>query len=273
MFSVSFDSTASAIAQQSTDAARGPQESSVCDNGKTPVRSTRRAVGLKPVNPQNAAGIRIDPPVSEPSAHTAIPVATDTAPPDVDPPTTRRSSNGLAGRAVMRVQTQRRERELHHIGTAEQDRARGAEPRDDRCVGRGRRSACQQLRSRGSHFAFDIEEVFDRNGQSGEERRHVAGCARCVAGGGRVPRAIRINLYVRRSTSAAMFINPRDRLFHERRAAGARGFEIARELSDRFHLHSTRDNSNVTVWNARGRMNDEAGARALALLPGPAMTR
>ena len=47
---------------------------------------TRQALGLKPVSPHSAAGIRTEPPVSEPMAAAAMPSATDTAAPDEEPP-------------------------------------------------------------------------------------------------------------------------------------------------------------------------------------------
>jgi hypothetical protein len=52
---------------------------------------------LKPVSPQNADGMRIEPPVSVPSAATAISSATLTAPPEVEPPAMRSASNGVRG--------------------------------------------------------------------------------------------------------------------------------------------------------------------------------
>src|SRR6185436_16346957 len=45
--------------------------------------------------PQNAAGCRMDPPVSEPSVATAVPAATAAAEPPLDPPGTRVRSRGL----------------------------------------------------------------------------------------------------------------------------------------------------------------------------------
>ena len=45
--------------------------------------------------PQNAAGCRIDPPVSEPSASGVRPAATATADPPLDPPGARSVSQGL----------------------------------------------------------------------------------------------------------------------------------------------------------------------------------
>ena len=73
-------------AQQATLRAIGPMESSEVDRGTTPSAGTRRAVGLKPVSPQSAAGMRMEPPVSVPMAASAMPSVTDTAAPEDDPP-------------------------------------------------------------------------------------------------------------------------------------------------------------------------------------------
>ena len=56
-------------------------------------------VVLSPVIPQNAAGMRTDPPVSEPSAAAAMPSATETAAPLDDPPgmRPRARSQGFLG--------------------------------------------------------------------------------------------------------------------------------------------------------------------------------
>lgn len=67
------------------------------DSGTPPAIGTRRAVGLKPVSAQKAAGMRIEPPVSVPSAATAMPPATVTAPPEVEPPAARVPSAGVRG--------------------------------------------------------------------------------------------------------------------------------------------------------------------------------
>jgi hypothetical protein len=50
---------------------------------------------LRPTSPQKAAGWRIEPPVSEPSASGAIPAATAAAEPPDEPPGTRDRSHGL----------------------------------------------------------------------------------------------------------------------------------------------------------------------------------
>ena len=91
------DSAACKIAQQSTLLAIGPAESSERESGTVPASDTVAAVGLKPVRPQKADGMRIEPPVSVPSAPAAMSSATVTAPPEVDPPATRVASYGLRG--------------------------------------------------------------------------------------------------------------------------------------------------------------------------------
>src|SRR5699024_11333928 len=54
-----------------------------------PYRDTRPYVGLKPTTPLNAAGCRIEPPVSEPKAAINSPEATAAAGPPEEPPGTR----------------------------------------------------------------------------------------------------------------------------------------------------------------------------------------
>ena len=69
------------------------------DNGNTPSRGIRPVVVLKPVTPQSAAGMRTEPPVSEPMAAAAMPSVTDTAAPEDEPPGMRPSerSHGFFG--------------------------------------------------------------------------------------------------------------------------------------------------------------------------------
>ena len=56
---------------------------------------TRPGAGLKPKTPQHAAGIRIEPPPSDPSASAAMRVATATALPPLDPPAVCSGDHGL----------------------------------------------------------------------------------------------------------------------------------------------------------------------------------
>ena len=55
----------------------------------------RPYVGFRPTTPVSAAGWRTEPPVSVPSAHTAMPLATAAALPPLDPPGTMSRSHGL----------------------------------------------------------------------------------------------------------------------------------------------------------------------------------
>jgi hypothetical protein len=59
------------------------------------VSETSPCVGLKPTIPQHAAGIRIDPPVSVPSAASTSPAASAAADPPLDPPAIRSGAIGF----------------------------------------------------------------------------------------------------------------------------------------------------------------------------------
>ena len=61
----------------------------------TPWRDTAPYEGLKPTTPHMAAGWRMEPPVSEPSAQRASPAATAAAEPPLEPPGTVARSQGL----------------------------------------------------------------------------------------------------------------------------------------------------------------------------------
>src|SRR6476646_4770770 len=82
-------------AASSTVAPKTPTWSSDEANATSPNRLTRPYVGFTPTIPQNAAGWRTEPPVSEPSAIGTIPDATAAADPPDDPPGTRRMSIGF----------------------------------------------------------------------------------------------------------------------------------------------------------------------------------
>jgi hypothetical protein len=90
---------ASSCAQQATLGAIAPIESRLVDSGSAPCVGTRLAVGLKPTRPHSAAGMRSEPPVSEPRPASAMPSATDTAAPEDEPPGMRpvARSQGLSG--------------------------------------------------------------------------------------------------------------------------------------------------------------------------------
>src|SRR5689334_509623 len=83
------------IAASPTVRVSGPAWSSDQLWGTTPSRLTRPKVALSPTTPQAAAGIRMEPPVSEPSAAAHSPAATAAPEPPLDPDGTRSSAQGL----------------------------------------------------------------------------------------------------------------------------------------------------------------------------------
>src|SRR3954469_6966579 len=75
----------------------GPMVSRLGASGQTPSSETRPYVVFNPAVPQQADGIRTDPPVSLPSATSASSLATATAEPLLDPPGISAASSGLIG--------------------------------------------------------------------------------------------------------------------------------------------------------------------------------
>src|SRR5687767_2032446 len=82
-------------AQSSAVCANGPTVSSVNESGMQLARLTRLLVGLKPLTPQKCAGMRIEPPVSEPSAAGTSRAATAEPEPDDEPPVMQSGDHGL----------------------------------------------------------------------------------------------------------------------------------------------------------------------------------
>ena len=79
---------ASARAASSTERQSGPTVSNRAQSGTTPCKEIRPLVVFSPTKSFHAAGIRTDPPVSEPNAIGARPKATEAAAPEEDPPET-----------------------------------------------------------------------------------------------------------------------------------------------------------------------------------------
>ena len=75
--------------------AMGPAWSQLGARGKQPSSETSAYVGLKPTIPQQAAGMRIEPPESVPSAASARPAASAAAEPPLEPPAIRPSRSGF----------------------------------------------------------------------------------------------------------------------------------------------------------------------------------
>ena len=88
-------SAAVAATQPATSAASGPTWSKLGASGKTPSMGTSANVGLKPTIAQHAAGMRIEPPESVPSAASARPATIAAAEPPLDPPAVRPGARGF----------------------------------------------------------------------------------------------------------------------------------------------------------------------------------
>ena len=73
----------------------GPAWSKLGASGKQPSSGTSPYVGLKPTTPHHAAGIRIEPPESVPSATSASPAASAAPLPPLDPPASRPGATGF----------------------------------------------------------------------------------------------------------------------------------------------------------------------------------
>jgi hypothetical protein len=84
-----------AVTASRTERVMAQTVSRVVDSGRAPSAGTSRAVLLKPTMPFSAAGMRIEPPVSEPSPMNAAPVATEMAAPEEEPPGMRGVTESL----------------------------------------------------------------------------------------------------------------------------------------------------------------------------------
>ena len=146
-----------------------------------------RGGGLSPTSPHHAAGPRIDPAPSEPSATPQSPAAT------AAPRAPARAARGarevprIAGGAERRRVGRRQHHQLGRERLADDDRARGTQAAHDlgvlfldRAVGRG---------APGRDLPGDVDVVLDRDGHP-EQRALVAGAAAGVGLVGLDPRAL-----------------------------------------------------------------------------------
>src|SRR5579884_922574 len=85
----------SSSAHAATSRASGPAWSKLGASGKRPSVGTTPYDGLNPTTPQHAAGMRIEPPVSLPSAASAWPRPTAAADPPEDPPAVSPGNRGF----------------------------------------------------------------------------------------------------------------------------------------------------------------------------------
>ena len=81
--------------------ASGPTVSCVVESGTTPSHDIAPAVVFNPASQFHPAGMRTEPPVSEPIPAAASPRAVETAAPEEEPPGARSGSKALGGVAVI----------------------------------------------------------------------------------------------------------------------------------------------------------------------------
>lgn len=82
-------------ATSATRAAIGPTVSKYCETATEPLHEIRPIVGRNPATPQKEAGMRMEPPVSEPIEPWHIPAARVAPEPPLEPPGMRLTSQGL----------------------------------------------------------------------------------------------------------------------------------------------------------------------------------
>ena len=119
--------------------ARKPSTSSDGASAIAPSIGTRPASASRPVTPQQWAGMRNDPAVSEPMAKSTSPAATATPEPEEEPPQMRGGSQGLSGRC--RSGLRRRARRPARVISQKPSRAR--RPRRALQQDRGVASRCR----------------------------------------------------------------------------------------------------------------------------------
>ena len=156
---------------------------------------TRPIVVLRPLRPHHDDGSRTEPPVSVPIAHGAMPEATATPEPLLDPPGVRCASEipRVPRRAEMLVGAPAAHREFDRVGLAEHDHAlREKAARQGRG---GRRAAvAPHHRAAGRDAALDVDQVFERDRHAVQRSDRMAGADRLVGGLGGEPRVVGIDV-------------------------------------------------------------------------------
>ena len=179
--------------------------------------------------------MRIEPPVSEPSAAQAAPLgdrrraARGRAAGDARRRVERRRRR-VGRRAVVRVDADAGEGELRHVGAADERGAGPAQAGDGGRVGGGGRGVGEHGRAGGGGFAGDVEQVLDRDREAGERARVGAGGDRAVGRRRRRARAAsklvemkaRADCGARRRRSTARSGRPRRRSRQDCRRASVR---------------------------------------------------
>ena len=159
--------TAVIRAQSATVKASGPRCVREYQPGHCGSRGTTPNVALNPATPHREAGMRIEPPPSEPIASGTIPAATAEPAPPEEPPGTRPGSQRVRRPAVEVVVGDAAVAELGDVGPADHDRPRLEQPLQEggRHVGL---KAEQRARPVGRLDALLPDDVLDADRDAGQ---------------------------------------------------------------------------------------------------------
>ena len=123
---------------------------------------------FSPTTPLHAAGIRVEPPPSVAIASGAIPLATATAAPPLEPPLERAALHALRVRPNSGEFGQALAAEFGRRGLADQDRALGAEAGDRHSIFARHIVLVGHRAKRGSHTS-GVDDVLDGEGNAVEQ--------------------------------------------------------------------------------------------------------
>ena len=172
------------------------------------------------------------------------------------------------------------ERELRHVGAADQGSARGAQASNRGCIDARRRRAAQDRRAGGGHLAGDIEQVLDRDGEAGQRPGIAPGGDRLVGGRGGGTRglgtrrdegrALRQGSPQRRSRARSSSVRRRSPAPRSRRRASVRSSAIGDARIQRFASSGRATRADRSSGRRSGPRDAEAATSANRLSQGVA---
>ena len=136
----------------------------------------------------------------------------------------------------MGIEAQSRESELNHIGAADDDRTRLAQPPHHAGVGFGRGGIGERFRPGSRNVAGDVEQILDRHRDAGERRGHDAVRAQCVARLRFGQRRLAMRAQEHARALARGNSDAHERILDQCTAGGFAGGEFAGERQYGFHF-------------------------------------
>ena len=133
----------------------------------------RPNVGLKPATPQQAAGTRIDPPVSVPIAKSASPAATTAAEPLDEPPGHAIREMRIERRSGVRVDAGDAVGELVQVRFADDTAAGGEQRIHDDGVMFSRRNIRERTAARARRMTRNVDRILNSNRRAAAAQRKL----------------------------------------------------------------------------------------------------